>query len=754
MGHDVFVSHSSKDKLIADALVAHLERSGIRCWVAPRDILPGASWAGSILKAISDAKLMVLVFSGHTNDSPHIRREVERAVHHRIPVAPVRIAAVQPTDDMEYFLGASHWMDAITPPIEAHFAKLAGTIKLLLNLPAEAPAMAAPPVMPPAVEHPPVAAPSVPGPKVVAPPTAPPPVALAPALSPPFARLVPAASSKHRWPWLLAVAAVVTLVVVGLLLLKRDSASRIVDSRSASPVAPATAPAASVAAETPEQQQEHLAKEEEAKAEAARQARVEGFLGIARANDDEDHDTVALAALDELLKLDPENPVAVQLRDKISKYAPMKRERLAKEAAKQAAEAAAARQAKIDSLLDTARANDSEDRDTVALTALDDVLKLDPENPAAMQLREKISQYAPMKRERLAQEAAADRQAKVDSLLATAMADDNKDHGLDGLAALDELLKLDPQNAAALSLREKINSDLRPTKIGDTWTNTLGMTFAYIPAGTFVMGSPVNEKGRDLIPENERQHTVILTREFLMGTTHVTVDQFAAFVKDSGYQTDEEKSIANDPEHRPGFSWRVPPPDWVQGGDYPVVYLTWNDATAFCDWLSRKEGKRYRLPTEAEWEYAARAGTRTAYLWGDNPDDGKGWANCADQAWKEAVGDTAGEQPFSWSDGYIYTSPVGKFRANAWGLRDMIGNAKQWCNDYFARYPEADARDPKGPTAAIAKEYLGTGELDRAARGASYCDPPSASRCASRQGLKPNEIGAGDVGFRLVLDSE
>src|SRR4051794_224723 len=118
MGHDVFISHSTKDKVFAYAICAALERDGIRCWVAPRDILTGENWAKSILAAIGDARMMVLIFSGHAQNSNQVRREVERAAHHGIPIAPVRIQDVMPKDDLEFFLSSSHWMDAISPPFE------------------------------------------------------------------------------------------------------------------------------------------------------------------------------------------------------------------------------------------------------------------------------------------------------------------------------------------------------------------------------------------------------------------------------------------------------------------------------------------------------------------------------------------------------------------------------------------------------------------------------------------------------------
>lgn len=134
MPHDVFVSHSAKDKKVADAVVATFERHRIRCWVAPRDIDPGAQWAASILKAIAECRMMVVIFSSHTNASPHIRREVERAVSRGLPVAPIRIEDVLPSDDLEYFLSSSHWLDATTPPFDKHLEDLAIRVQALLGI--------------------------------------------------------------------------------------------------------------------------------------------------------------------------------------------------------------------------------------------------------------------------------------------------------------------------------------------------------------------------------------------------------------------------------------------------------------------------------------------------------------------------------------------------------------------------------------------------------------------------------------------
>jgi tetratricopeptide (TPR) repeat protein len=133
MAHEVFVSYSSQDKPTADALVASLEANGIRCWIAPRDILPGSDWSESIMEAIEHAGTMVLVFSGHSNTSPQIRREIESAVSAGIPLIPLRIEEVLPCKSLQYFIGPQHWLDAWTPPLEQHLHRLTDTIKVLLS---------------------------------------------------------------------------------------------------------------------------------------------------------------------------------------------------------------------------------------------------------------------------------------------------------------------------------------------------------------------------------------------------------------------------------------------------------------------------------------------------------------------------------------------------------------------------------------------------------------------------------------------
>ncbi|HEY0550689.1 MAG TPA: TIR domain-containing protein [Verrucomicrobiae bacterium] len=162
MAHDVFVSYSSKDKPIADAVCAMLESQGVRCWVAPRDILPGMEWGAAIVEAIRGARLMVLIFSTNANSSQQITREVERAVHKGIPVIPLRIEDVAPTASLEYFLSAPHWLDAFTPPLEGHLRHLVQAAQQILGIaPANPPPVAAPVATISAAPPPPAALPEI-----------------------------------------------------------------------------------------------------------------------------------------------------------------------------------------------------------------------------------------------------------------------------------------------------------------------------------------------------------------------------------------------------------------------------------------------------------------------------------------------------------------------------------------------------------------------------------------------------------------
>ncbi|MBM4033411.1 MAG: formylglycine-generating enzyme family protein [Planctomycetes bacterium] len=285
------------------------------------------------------------------------------------------------------------------------------------------------------------------------------------------------------------------------------------------------------------------------------------------------------------------------------------------------------------------------------------------------------------------------------------------------------------------------------------------MTLVLIPAGSFTMGSTEAEikavlakwpeANEEWFKDQKPAHKVTISRSFWVGKHEVTVGQFRRFSEATGYKTDAEKGtgfkgavVASEGKVKiaEDASWRNP--YFKQADDHPVVCVSWNDARAFVDWLNatdkaRPAGASYRLPTEAEWEYACRAGTTTWYQWGDDPDKGKGWCNAADLTAKKTFPDWT---VFNWDDGFLYTAPVGSFKANAFGLHDMHGNVWEWCQDWCGAYKEGDQKDPTGPES-------GGG---RVLRGGSWLSLPGSVRSADRGRIHPGSRGRYG-GFRLVL---
>ena len=156
MTHQVFICHASEDKPIADAVCAILEEDRVKCWIAPRDILPAGDYGEAIVESICSSRLVVFVFSANANASPHVTRELECAVSHGIPILPFRVQDVIPSESLQYYLGGIHWLDALTPPLEEHLRQLSGTVKILLERDQRAlsgnraaAALSAPPVAPP-----------------------------------------------------------------------------------------------------------------------------------------------------------------------------------------------------------------------------------------------------------------------------------------------------------------------------------------------------------------------------------------------------------------------------------------------------------------------------------------------------------------------------------------------------------------------------------------------------------------------------
>jgi formylglycine-generating enzyme len=192
------------------------------------------------------------------------------------------------------------------------------------------------------------------------------------------------------------------------------------------------------------------------------------------------------------------------------------------------------------------------------------------------------------------------------------------------------------------------------------------------------------------------------------------------------------------------ISWRNA--GFEQTDEHPVVVVTWRDAEAFCKWLSRKEGKTYRLPTEAEWECACRAGTTTRYSSGDDPETLAKVANIADATFRARFPENdVAKCAIKASDGYVFTSPVGQFKHNAFGLYDMHGNAWQLCADVFAGdfHGRSPTVDPKGPDDKVG---------NRVCRGGSWLSCPAYVRSAVRGSIAPM-VGDNTTGFRVVREA-
>ena len=300
--------------------------------------------------------------------------------------------------------------------------------------------------------------------------------------------------------------------------------------------------------------------------------------------------------------------------------------------------------------------------------------------------------------------------------------------------------------------------------------DSLGLRFVRIPAGEFLMGSDEDEQTLApafpqlprarfaLLKDEGPVHRVRISRAFWMGQHEVTVGQFRRFIQASGHVPESEADGTG------GYGWRADydpaavgrselfegrdrryawhHPGFAQGEDHPVTNVSWHDAQALADWLSRREGVRYRLPTEAEWEYACRAGSRTRYHSGDDPATLRGAANLFDhdsaQHWPALAGQAA-----PYRDGFAFTAPVGSFAPNAWGLHDMHGNVWEWTadwhgDDYYAHAPPVD---PQGPPEGTV----------RVRRGGSWHTWPFYARCSYRNWSSASSRYT-LIGIRLVRE--
>jgi formylglycine-generating enzyme required for sulfatase activity len=277
-----------------------------------------------------------------------------------------------------------------------------------------------------------------------------------------------------------------------------------------------------------------------------------------------------------------------------------------------------------------------------------------------------------------------------------------------------------------------------------------GPEMVVVPTGRLQVNNPKYPQIRR--PDESPVHDVSIPA-FGLGKTNVTRGEFAAFVHATGYKTDAEKNTAvpgatdaegcfayksgKDFGWKAGTSWRVP--GFEQDDAHPAVCLSWNDAVAYVEWLKRETGKHYRLPTDAEMEYAIRAGSVTRYAWGSDVDQACQYGN---------VGDATQKAQFdfpsvSCSDGYLFTSPIAHFQANAFGLFDTVGDALTWTQDCFDGDTGAAMSNDSADTA--------NSRCHRSLRGSSWATGPSKLQSSYRLRV-PSAIRYFDTGLRVAQD--
>lgn len=295
-------------------------------------------------------------------------------------------------------------------------------------------------------------------------------------------------------------------------------------------------------------------------------------------------------------------------------------------------------------------------------------------------------------------------------------------------------------------------ADATISKVDAGVFSALARDMVKVKGGCFQMGDTFGDGNKEEKPVHE-----VCVDGFSMGKYEMTVGQFRAFVEETGYVTDAEKNTGGDNGcwtlerdssgawsggYKKWASWRKPLQAELQPVEeqHPVSCVSWNDVAAFIAWLNRNSGRSYRLPTEAEWEYAARAGTSTRNYWGNGKNDACRYANVADQSPLPSGSNWPGEK-HECNDGYTFVAPVGRFQPNTFGLYDMIGNVWEWTADWYGSdyYGQSPKQNPQGPI---------SGSI-RVNRGGSCCNSPAYVRAANRSFDGPAYRDY-RLGFRLV----
>jgi formylglycine-generating enzyme required for sulfatase activity len=635
MAHDVFISHSSKDKVIADAMCAALEQARIRCWMAPRDVLPGRAFSGQIKRAIEGCRVMVLVFSSHSNDSEEVLREVQLAARMRCHIVNFRLEDVSVSDDLDYYLTVPHWLDAVTPPIEQHGQQLVRSVQMLLDLEKSQEAMAAELDRPTGVSA-----------------------------MPSFHMQDPGGLTNQDKN------------TRGLELfpdsaggkphdLLENSKKKEIESSSLATENIYAQEKEIIEAKTECGEAEDLPHlSESADADARESLEIQG-------NPHAMPEELNSKSSDDADALDRECAVPV---DPTSEVLPL--------------------EGPVSGIRSSSPSHQT-DRTSQEARTRPRGRKLISVGAAVTTLVV-IWILVPEKRSDSAVRTLPDDWQVPNSASSVATAKDKPEINSAVKTSLVTVPPLD-QGHAGESVDVKLPKDVM-------------ITFQYCPPGSFIMGSPKTEEGRS---DDEDPVSVNITKGFWLARTEITHRQW-------------EVVMGSDPS------------DFIGASDLPVDKIDWHDVQAFLKRLNRAGGLppgwKWSLPTEAQWEYACRAGTATAYTFGNSPSTLAKHANFAD---KNFTLDDRGD--ISQDDGAgDQANVVGSYAANDWGLHDMHGNMWEWCEDRY----EAKMAGGSDPL-----RLSGDGIV---CRGGSWASPPDRSRAASR--LRIEEYSDEDyIGFRPAL---
>ena len=428
--------------------------------------------------------------------------------------------------------------------------------------------------------------------------------------------------------------------------------------------------------------------------------------------------------------------------------------------AKQEAAAKTAQQAKQEAAAKTAQQAKQEAEEKAAQQAKQEAeekaaqqARQEAEEKAAQQARQEAEEKAVQQAKRLAEENAvlmAKLEAKEKSMqLAKQKADKQliqQENELKKLKEAEEKGRIEAeaearrQAEAEREVKAK-SADIVGAKLFKDCANCPEMV--RIPPGSFNMGAYPNEKGST--PAEYPQHKVTISRPFALAKTEITRGQFAYFVKESGYSPGNECVILNDGkwEKRIGFSWQNP--GYSQQDNHPVACINWNDANAYVKWLSAKSGRAYRLPSEVEWEYAARGGSAAARYWGDDPNRACSYANVGDRSLERIPGVDVTNKVVginNCNDGYAFTAPVASFSPNAFGLHDMIGNVFELTEDCWNQDYNGAPNDGRAWTTGDCSKHV--------RRGGSWSVGHSFGRSATRRSVESTESNC-SYGFRPAI---